>query len=71
MATEIRSPMPGMITEVAKKPGDTVARNEKILTMEAMKMEMPIVSTVAGSILDLPVEAGKAVAKDQVLAVVG
>ncbi len=71
MSTEIKSPMPGKIIEVVKKVGDSVALHEKILTMEAMKMEMPVVSTVAGSILELPVEAGKAVAKDALLAVIG
>ena len=71
MPSEIRSPMPGKIIQISKNIGDKVAQNEEILIMEAMKMEMPIVATVAGAILDLPVEAGKAVGKDDLLAVIG
>lgn len=71
MPTKILSPMPGKIIAISKKMGDMVQQNEELMKMEAMKMEMPIVATVAGAVLELPVEAGVAVGKDDVLAVVG
>lgn len=34
--------MPGTVTKVYKKAGDTVKKGESILAMEAMKMELVI-----------------------------
>ena len=39
---KVSSPMPGLILSLAKKDGDTVKKNEKILVLEAMKMENDI-----------------------------
>ena len=71
MVCEIRSSMPGKITQVSKKPGENVLESEEILVMEAMKMEMPVVSPVAGTIKTIMVAEGKSVAKDELLATVG
>ncbi len=48
--TPIKSPMPGLILSLAHKDGDTVKENEKILVLEAMKMENDINSTASGVI---------------------
>jgi biotin carboxyl carrier protein len=71
MPCEIRSMMPGKIIQVTKKVGDKVLESEEILVMEAMKMEMPVVSPVNGLITAIKVAEGKSVAKDEVLATVG
>ena len=71
MPCEIRSPMPGKIVHVIKQAGEKVLESEEILIMEAMKMEMPVVSPLAGTIMDLKVQVGKSVAKDELLATVG
>ena len=39
---KVSSPMPGLILSLAKKDGDTVKKNEKLLVLEAMKMENDI-----------------------------
>ncbi len=44
MATEVTVPMVGKIVGVSVKVGDKVAEDDQIATLEAMKMEMPIVA---------------------------
>jgi acetyl-CoA carboxylase biotin carboxyl carrier protein len=71
MATEVTVPMVGKIVGVSVKVGDTVAEDDQIATLEAMKMEMPIVAPVAGVIKEIKVEAGQEVEADAVLAIIG
>ena len=38
----IRAPMPAVVTAVAAVPGQVVARGDTLVTLEAMKMELPL-----------------------------
>lgn len=38
----LKSPMPGTVTKIYRKAGDTVKKGDSILAMEAMKMELVI-----------------------------
>ena len=69
--TEVKAPMPGAVLRVLKSVGDTVEENEEILVIEAMKMETPIKSPVAGTITSLSVAQNDKIATGQVLATVG
>ena len=42
------APMPGMVVTVAVKAGDTVAKGQKLLTLEAMKMETTLYAEQEG-----------------------
>ena len=68
---EIKAPMPGAVLRVLKSVGDEVAENEEIIVIEAMKMETPIKSPVAGTITSLSVAQGDKVQTGQVMATVG
>ena len=68
MATEITCPMVGKIVKVDVKVGDKVAEDDQVAILEAMKMEMPIVSPAAGTIKTVNVEAGQEVEADAVIA---
>jgi len=70
MATEVTVPMVGKIVGVNVKVGDKVAEDDQIATLEAMKMEMPIVSPAAGVIKELKVSVGQEVEADAVLAII-
>jgi acetyl-CoA carboxylase biotin carboxyl carrier protein len=70
MATEVTVPMVGKIVNVSVKVGDTVNEDDQIATLEAMKMEMPIVSPAAGVIKEILVSAGQEVEADTVLAII-
>jgi len=50
MATEVTVPMVGKIISIQVKVGDQVSENDQIATLEAMKMEMPVVAPVGGGL---------------------
>jgi len=70
MATEVTVPMVGKIVNVLVKVGDKVAEDDQIATLEAMKMEMPIVAPTGGVIKEIMVAAGQEVDADTVLATI-
>jgi biotin carboxyl carrier protein len=62
--------MVGKILKIEKNVGDHVDEDEVMIVMEAMKMEIPIVAPVTGTVKELKVAAGQAVEAEQVLAVI-
>ncbi|HVV81666.1 MAG TPA: biotin carboxylase N-terminal domain-containing protein [Kofleriaceae bacterium] len=69
-AGSLVAPMPGKVVKVLVAVGDEVAAGAPLLILEAMKMEQPVKSAVAGVVSRLAVTAGEQVAAEQVLAVV-
>ena len=67
---EALAPMPGQIVEVFAKEGDVVAEGDKLLILEAMKMQQPIVAPRAGTVVRVAAKQGDQVSAGQVLAVV-
>ncbi|MHA2504135.1 MAG: biotin/lipoyl-containing protein [Candidatus Kariarchaeaceae archaeon] len=61
----IVAPLPGNVTEIAVKVGDEVAAGQKVLTLEAMKMQNDIVSDGGGVVADVYVKTGDLVSTDQ------
>ncbi|MDT8287533.1 MAG: biotin/lipoyl-containing protein, partial [Elusimicrobiales bacterium] len=57
-AVQVKSPMPGQVFKLLKKPGDTVAADETFIILEAMKMEIPVKAPSAGSLSSLPLKEG-------------
>ncbi|MCM2343950.1 MAG: acetyl/propionyl/methylcrotonyl-CoA carboxylase subunit alpha [Alphaproteobacteria bacterium] len=57
----ITAPMPGKIISVLVEKGWSVDKNQPLLIMEAMKMEMTIRAGCAGIVDELPVSAGQQV----------
>jgi biotin carboxyl carrier protein len=70
LATTVEAPMVGKILKIEKNLGDHVDEDEVIIVMEAMKMEIPIVAPVSGTLKELNITAGQAVEAEQVLAVI-
>jgi pyruvate carboxylase len=50
------SPMPGTVVEVKAGAGDEVKEGDKLVVLEAMKMEMTLASPIAGVIKDITVK---------------
>lgn len=71
MAQEVTAPMVGKVLEVQCKVGDKVQEDDVLLLLEAMKMEIPVVSPVSGVIKEIKVAAGATVDADAVLVVIG
>jgi pyruvate carboxylase len=55
---QIPAPMPGLVASVVVQPGDTVTKGQRLLTLEAMKMETVISAPREGHIAELLVHAG-------------
>ena len=51
--------MPGMVVTSPCKPGDTVAKGQKLLTLEAMKMETTISAEPDGKVATMHVGTGR------------
>ena len=64
----IRSPMPGKIIEVDVRKGDIVAKGQKLLTLEAMKMEHSLVAPFDGVVAEMNAKVGAQVQLEAVLA---
>ena len=69
--TPLIAPMPGMIVKYEKQVGDTVSKGDKVVVLEAMKMENALAAPVDGIIKAIHFSSGDSVAKDAVLCVIG
>lgn len=67
--SEIKSPLPGTVLDVMVKEGDTVKVGQRLLLLEAMKMENNIDSDKAGVVKTVKVRKGDAVMEGDVLIV--
>lgn len=59
--TVIKSPMPGLVVKVLVSAGDTVAKGDRLLVIEAMKMENEVKAPCAGKVAQVLVARGDAV----------
>lgn len=64
---EIKAPMPGLVLSIAVNDGQEVHEGDRILILEAMKMENSITVHANAKIRRVAVIAGQAVEKGQVL----
>ena len=64
------SPMQGTVLRVAVEQGASVEEGALVAVVEAMKMENEITAHKAGTVSELPIEAGGAVATGDTLAVI-
>jgi biotin carboxyl carrier protein len=62
--------MVGKIVDIKVKVGDQVKEDDEIAVLEAMKMEMPIVSPASGVVKEIKVSVGQTCETDMVLAVI-
>lgn len=64
---EIKAPMPGLVLDVAVTEGQQVTKGDKILILEAMKMENSILIPNDATIKSILVKAGQSVEKGQIM----
>ena len=65
---DVLSPMPGRIIAVEVAAGDVVTKGQKLLTLEAMKMEHTLTAPFDGVVAELNAEAGAQVQVEALLA---
>ena len=66
-----KAPLPGTITSINVKVGDTVAVGDVVIVLEAMKMQNNIEAEYAGTITSITVNPGDSVMEGAVLLTIG
>lgn len=66
-AAQVKAPMPGLVLRILVETGAEVQKDDKVMILEAMKMENVIKSPGHGVVKQILVQAGQAVDKNQVL----
>ena len=65
--TEVKSPLAGSVFKLKVKVGDTVAANQEVAIIEALKMENPVVAPCAGTVNSISVKETDTVVDGQTL----
>ncbi len=65
---QLGAPMPGVVVTVAVKPGDAVKRGQKILSLEAMKMETTLYAERDARVSEILVQPGSQIETGDLLA---
>ena len=65
--SQIGSSIPGMVSKVTVKPGDTVEENQVLAVIEAMKMETSVVARMAGTVDQVFISDGSSVKAGELL----
>jgi len=65
--TKIVAPIPGVILAIDVKVGDTIKVGDRMLILEAMKMENNIVCEKPGTITAIKINVGQQVLQDEVM----
>ena len=67
----VSSPLPGVILEVCVAVGDAVKKGQKVMVLEAMKMENVIEATADGTVTAIKVGKGDSVLEGAPLIMIG
>ncbi|MXO60135.1 ATP-grasp domain-containing protein [Altererythrobacter salegens] len=65
---DILAPMPGKVIAVAVSEGERVTKGQRLLTLEAMKMEHTLTAPIDGTVAELNAKAGDQVQVEALLA---
>jgi biotin carboxyl carrier protein len=68
--TEVKAELVGNVWKLEAKAGDQVAADDVLLILESMKMEIPVLAPVAGTVKEIRVQEKDLVREGQVLAVI-
>jgi acetyl-CoA carboxylase biotin carboxyl carrier protein len=66
---DIKSEITGTVWKVTTELGDKVDSGDTLLIIESMKMEIPVITEDAGTVVEILVKAKDAVAEGQVVAI--
>ena len=64
---EITAPMSGKIWKILVEVGAKVNEDDEVAILEAMKMEIPVVSTAAGTVKEIKVKEGAPIEAESVI----
>lgn len=64
---QIGAPIPGMVTAISASVGSKVAKGDKLLTLEAMKMQTTLYAPANGVVGEILVEVGDSIENKDLL----
>lgn len=70
MAEEIRAEMVANVWKVVAKVGDSVSDGDTLVILESMKMEIPVITEVDGTVASIDVEEGSVVQEGDLIATI-
>lgn len=65
---EVRSEMTANVWKVLVAEGDTVTDGDTLVILESMKMEIPVITEVAGTVAAISVAEGDTIDEDALIA---
>jgi acetyl-CoA carboxylase biotin carboxyl carrier protein len=66
----VKSEIAGNVWKILTKPGDKVEAEGDLMILESMKMEIPVQSPKAGTVKEIRVAEGEAIAEGQLVAII-
>ena len=69
MAVEIEAQVTGNVWKIERAVGDTVEKEDVLLVIESMKMEIPLEAPCAGRIAEIRTAEGESVEEGDILVV--
>ena len=66
----VKSEIAGNVWKIQLKPGDKVEFEGEIMILESMKMDIPVLSPKGGTIKEIKVAEGEAIAEGQLVAII-
>ena len=63
----LSSEISGSVWKINCKVGDVIETGQEVLIIESMKMEIPVISNIAGTVISIFVDEGEMVNEDQKL----
>ena len=70
MAEEVRAEMVANVWKVLVAAGDAVEDGDTLVILESMKMEIPVIAEVSGTVAELRVNEGDVVQEGDIIAVI-
>jgi acetyl-CoA carboxylase biotin carboxyl carrier protein len=69
VATEVTAEMVANVVQIVVAPSDQIAAGDTLLVLESMKMEIPVLAEVGGTVSEIRVREGDVVQEGDVLVV--
>ena len=66
----VGAPIPGAVTSIIVEAGENVSKGDRLLVIEAMKMQTTVYAPIAGKLVERLVQAGETVDTKDLLVVI-
>ena len=68
MSADVLSPLPGLVATVHVNTGDVISSGDPVVTLQSMKMEIPITAESDGTVAEILVSEGDEIDTGAVIA---